>query len=136
MATPAAAANVAALLELVRDCRQRGDAAGQAAALDRLLAADPRNVSALMQRADLYAAAGDARSASSFYLTAIRSAPASGVPKEIAAELARAKEACDRYAREYQDYLLRNLAARGFDAARSSPRLAQSVDLVLGRKRI
>ena len=112
------------------------DATARAAALDRLLAADPRNIQALVQRADLYAAAGDTRSASSFYLTALRMAPPSGLPREVAAELARAKEACDRYALEYQDYLLRSLADRGFDAGRSSRRFAESVDLILGKKRI
>jgi len=108
----------------------------KAAALDRLLASDPRNVRALIQRADLYAAAGDARSASSFYLTAIRSAPAGGVPRELATELARAKAACERYATDYRDHLLRSLAAKGFDPGRSSARFSQSVDLILGQKRI
>ena len=108
----------------------------EAAALDQLLAADPRNIPALMRRADLYAAAGDARSASSFYLMAIRSAPATGLPRELAAELARAKQACDRYAIEYRDFLLQNLAAKGFDPKRSSPRFADSVDIILGQKRI
>jgi aspartyl/asparaginyl beta-hydroxylase (cupin superfamily) len=112
------------------------DSAGEAAALDRLLAADPRNIPALVQRADLYAAVGDARSASSYYLMAIRTAPASGVPRETAALLARAKAACDRFARDFQDHLERSLAAKGFDPARSSPRFAQSLDLILGRKRI
>ena len=114
----------AALAKLAR-CRERGDRRR----LDRLLAADPRNIPALMRRADLYAAAGDARSASSFYLMAIRSAPATGLPRELAAELARAKQACDRYALEYRDFLLRNLAAKGFDPKRSSPRFAESVDI-------
>jgi aspartyl/asparaginyl beta-hydroxylase (cupin superfamily) len=136
MAIQAPASNPAALAKLARDARDRGDAAGEATALERLLAADPRNLPALLRRADLYAAAGDARSASSFYLTAIRLAPPSGVPKELAADLARAKQACDRYALDYRDFLLRGLGAKGFDAARSSPRFAQSVDLVLGQKRI
>ena len=136
MATPAAPANAAALLELARACRERGDSAGEAQALDRLLAAEPRHIPALVRRADLYAAAGDARSASSFYLMALRSAPATGVPKETATLLARAKEACDRFAIDYRDYLLRSLAAKGFDPASSSPRFAQSVDLILGQKRI
>jgi len=136
MATPAAAANTAALLKAARECRERGDAAGQAAALDRLLAADPRNIPALVQRADAYAASGDTRSASSFYLTALRLAPPSGLPREVAAELERARAACDRYAAEYRDYLLRSLAKSGFDPARSSARFAESVDLILGRKRI
>ena len=125
-----------ALLKLARDCRDRGDTAGQAAALDRLLATDQRNIPALIQRADLFAAAGDARSASSFYLMAIRSAPPSGVSREIAVELARAKQACERFALEYQEFLTRNLAAKGFDPSRSSPRFGESLDIILGRKRI
>lgn len=136
MASKAATLNTAALQKLAQDSRQRGDAAAEAEALGRLLATDPRNVPALIRRADLYAAAGDARSASSFYLMALRSAPQSGLPGELAGELARAKQACDRYAVEYRDYLLRSLAAKGFDSARSSPRFAQSVDLILGQKRI
>jgi aspartate beta-hydroxylase len=124
------------LLGLASACRLLSDTAGQVAALDRLLAAEPRNLPALIQRADCFAAAGDTRSASSFYLTAIRSAPPAGAPRELAGELERARQACERYASEYKDYLLQSLAARGFDAARSSPRFAQSVDIVLGNRRI
>ena len=39
------------------------------------------------------------------------------LPKETAALLARAKEACDRFAIDYRDYLLRSLATKGFDPA-------------------
>ena len=136
MGNTAASASASALLDLARDCRSKGDAAGQAAALDRLLAADPRNILALIQRADCFAAVGDARSASSFYLMAIRSAPPGSVPREIAQELARARQTCDRYAADYKDYLLSQLAANGFDPGKSSPRFAQSVDIVLGKKQI
>ena len=136
MASQAPTENPAALAKLARDARDRGDAAAEASALERLLAADPRNLPALIRRADLYAAAGDARSASSFYLMALRLAPPSGVPKEMVADLARAKQACDRYALEYRDFLKRGLAAKGFDPARSSRRFADSVDMVLGQKRI
>ncbi len=136
MASQAPAQDPAALAKSAREARDRGDPAGEAAALERLLAAEPRNIAALIRRADLYAAAGDARSASSFYLMALRLAPPSGLPREIAAELARAKQACDRYAAEYRDYLTQSLGARGFDRARSSRRFADSVDMVLGQKRI
>jgi len=105
-------------------------------AVERLLAAEPRNLLALIQRADFFAAAGDARSASAFYRMALRSAPQSGVPHETAKELARARQASDRYAADYRSYLLRSLADRGFDERRSSPRFAQSVEIVLGRKQI
>ena len=106
------------------------------AALDRLLAVEPRNILALIRRADCFAATGDTRSASAFYLMAIRSAPPAGASREAAQELARARQTCDRYATEYADYLKRSLAAKGFDEEHSSPRFAQSVDIVLGRKQI
>lgn len=136
MANTAASTSASTLFDLARECRRQGDAAGEAAALDRLLATDPRNVQALIRRADCFAAAGDMRSASSFYLMALRSAPAGGVPREIAAELARARQICERYAGEYRDYLLKSLAAKGFVPGGSSPRFAQSVDIVLGAKQI
>ena len=129
MVSPAAPASAAALFDLARQCRERGDAPAEAAALERLLSVEPRHISALVRRADLYAAA-------SFYLMAIRSAPPTGQSRETAALLARAREACDRFAADYRTYLLRSLTAKGFDPATSSPRFAQSVDLVLGQKRI
>ena len=91
MASPAATANPSALLKLARDCRDRGDTAGQVAALDRLLAADQRNIPALIQRADssLRPATRARRPPSTSWRSA--SAPPSGVPREIAEELARAK---------------------------------------------
>ncbi len=106
------------------------------AALDRLLAAEPRNILALIRRADHFAAAGEARSASAFYLMAIRSAPQGAVPPDMARELARARQACDRFAADYKTFLARSLADRGFDPGRSSPRFAQSVDIVLGNRQI
>jgi hypothetical protein len=130
------AVNAQVLLGLARACRLLSDTPGQVAALDRLLAAEPRNIAGLIQRADCFVAEGDTRSASSFYLAAIRSAPPSGVPRELAAELERARKACDGFAAEYRDYLMRSLASNGFDPKQSSTRFAQSVDIVLGTKQI
>ena len=107
------------------------------AAIDRLLAADPRNIRALIQKADHYADAGDARSASAFYMAALRAAQGQGkVQVELAEDLRRAQEICARYAARYKSYLRERLAERGFDATRSSARFAQSLDIVLGEKRI
>ncbi len=107
------------------------------AATARPTTADPRSIRGLIQRADQYAAAGDARSASAFYLAAVRGAPPQGeVPAELAGELRRAQEMCARYAAQYKGYLRERLAAQGFDRATSSPRFAQSLDIVLGEKRI
>ena len=104
---------------------------------DRLAASDPRSVRGLIQRADQFAATGDARSASAFYHAAVRAAPSQGkVPPELAADLRRAQEMCAQYAAQYKSYLREQLAARGFDTVRSSARFAQSLDIILGEKRI
>jgi aspartyl/asparaginyl beta-hydroxylase (cupin superfamily) len=105
--------------------------------IDRVLAAEPRNVRALILKADHLATAGDARSASSFYLAALRAAgPAQQVPPELLPDVQRARAMYERYASQYQDYIVNQLAARGFDRATSSERFAQSLDIVLGKRRI
>ena len=70
------------------------DLEARAAALDRQLAREPRDTRALIERADCYAAAGDTRSAASFYQAAIRSAPQP--PAGRAPDLRRARVACER----------------------------------------
>ena len=105
--------------------------------IEKVLAAEPRNVRALILKADHLANAGDARSASSYYLAALKAAgPPQQAPRDLLPDLQRARSMYERYAREYQDYIVNQLTARGFDPATSSKRFAQSVDIVLGRKRI
>jgi len=106
-------------------------------AIDRLLAADPRNVLALIRKADHFASTGDSRSASAFYLAALRAAPpAAQVPPDLLRELRRAQETCDRYAKDYKGYLRGRLAQQGFDPLRSSGRFARSLDIIFGERRI
>jgi aspartate beta-hydroxylase len=107
------------------------------AAIDRLLATDPRNVPALIAKADHFAAAGDTRSASAFYLAALRAAPpADKVPPTLVPDLRRAQETCARYARQYKDYLRSRLVAHGFNESPAQARFAQSLDIVFGDKKI
>lgn len=129
--------DAATLLALANACQGLGDPAGRLAAVERLLAVEPRNLRALLIKADLLAAAGDSRSAGSFYIAALRNAPpANQVPADLAPDLHRAQEISERYATEYQSYLLDHLRAQGFDARTSSQRFAQSLDIVLGRRKI
>ena len=98
---------------------------------------DPQSIRELIRRADEFAAAGDARSASAFYLAAVRAAaPAERLPADLAADVRRAQAACAGYAAQYKAYLREKLASGGFDPHRSSARFAQSVDIALGEKRI
>jgi aspartyl/asparaginyl beta-hydroxylase (cupin superfamily) len=106
------------------------------AAIDRVLAADPRNVRALIAKADHYVTTGDTRSASAFYLAALRAAPAADkLAPELAPHLRRAQETCARLAREYKDYLRSRLVDKGFDAPEHG-RFAQALDIAFGEKRI
>ena len=105
--------------------------------VERVLAAEPRNVRALILKADYLANAGDARAASSFYMAALKAAgPPQQVARELLPDLQRARSMYERYASQYQDYIVDQLRAHGFDPATSSPRFAQSLDIVLGKKQI
>ena len=105
--------------------------------IERVLAAEPRNVRALILKADHLANSGDARAASSYYLAALKAAgPAQQVPRELLPDLQRARSMYERYANEYQSYIVNQLTARGFNPATSSKRFGQSLDIVLGKKRI
>ncbi len=100
-------------------------------------AAAPADIRGLIRKADDFAAAGDARSASAFYVAALRTAPPPGsVPPDLAADLHRAQQMYAHYMAEYTTYLREQLAAKGFHPDRSSRRFAQSVDIVLGQRRI
>lgn len=130
-------ADTSVLLGLASACRVLDDREGMRAAVDRLLAVEPRNLRALILKADYFTLVGDARSASSFYVMALKSAPPQDqVPPELVSELRRAREMCDRHAAQYQSYLVDQLRTRGFDPATASQRFTQSLDIVLGRKRI
>jgi aspartyl/asparaginyl beta-hydroxylase (cupin superfamily) len=136
-ALAAGSADPMALVGMAHACRATGDAQGASAAVDRLLAADPRNLRGLILKGDLLAEAGEARSASSYYVAAVRSAPPlEQLPADLAADVRRAAATCERYATQYQTYILDQMAAKGFDAQRSSRRFAQSLDIILGKKRI
>lgn len=125
------------LLGLAHACRRLGDEPGMVAAVDRLLAAEPRHTRGLLFKANHFAAKGDARSASAFYQRAVQTAPPAGeLPADLVQDLRRAEEICVQYAVQYKDWLRSQLAARGFDPRRSSPRFAQSLQMVLGEKQV
>jgi aspartyl/asparaginyl beta-hydroxylase (cupin superfamily) len=136
-ALEAGRADGAVLLGVAQACRLLGDEPGMVAAVDRLLAAEPRHTRGLLFRADHYAAKGDSRAAAAYYRRALQTAPAAGeLPADLVPELQRAEAACAQYSAQYKAWLQERLAAKGFDPARSSSRFAQSFDLVLGEKQV
>jgi aspartate beta-hydroxylase len=117
-------------------CRALGDNEAKLAALDEALTLNPRDLRALAMKGDHYAEAGDARAAAAFYRAMVNVAPpAEQLTADLARELGRAQAMIDRYAAEFEDHLRRSLADAGVSEA-ASPRFAQSLDILVGRKRI
>jgi len=117
--------------------RALSDAGAAMAALDRALALEPRNLQALIVKADFFAAAGNARAASAYYRGAVNAARGQeSLPPDLRREVQRAEAAVARYAAEFEAYLDRSLAARGLADGEASRRFRQSLELLYGRKEI
>lgn len=114
-----------------------GDLVALDAAVARALAIEPRNLQALLLRADRLAATGDTRSAAAFYGVAVSiGAQTRNVPPALAAALRRAAEARDRINADVARELDARLAGAGYVPGRSSARFQQSLELLNGRRRI
>ena len=129
-------ANAHVLLLLATACRAQQDPAAEEAALDRLLALDPRGLRALIMKGDCRMRAGDETAAASHYRAALIVAGDAAQPPDVAAELARAEAAVAAYKAGYAGRLEAALAAQGIAPETASPRFRQSLDIIAGRRRI
>ena len=75
-AVSAGPAEVPAWVGLAFACHALKDSVAMLAALERALALDPRNLRALILKADYHTGIGDARTGASYYKAAIIAAPA------------------------------------------------------------
>jgi aspartyl/asparaginyl beta-hydroxylase (cupin superfamily) len=124
-------------LLLAQACRLERDEAGEQAALDRLLAAQPRSLRGLIMRADQLGRAGDVRGAHSFYSLAIQVAEATPeLPPSLASDVARARAAVAASAGLYREHLEQSLAAQGLGSGARSPRLQMALDLMNGDRQV
>ena len=124
-------------LLLAQACRMLGDEAAEAAALDRLLDSEPKNIPALLMRGELHARGEDRRAATSFFQAALGAARAAGqLPPALAAQLDRAADYVRDSGQDYQTHLERSLAERGGDPTAAGPRFAEALDILVGRKSI
>lgn len=124
-------------LGLAAACRSLQDKSAMIDALDKVLTLEPRNLRALIMKADHLAELGDVPSSLAFYRAALKSAATAGrVPPDLANELRRADETCERFAAAYEAYLRKRLAEAGFDSASSSPRFARSVDILHAKREV
>ncbi|HEX8010558.1 MAG TPA: aspartyl/asparaginyl beta-hydroxylase domain-containing protein [Casimicrobiaceae bacterium] len=133
----AGAADAATCLGLAYACRSLKEYAAAHAAVDRALALEPRNLLALILKADHLALEGDQRAASSFYMAAVKAAPpADQLPLDLRNELARARSMCERYATEFETHLRERVIGQGLAARPEAERFLRSLDILFGKKKI
>jgi len=116
-------------------CRAQSDAAAEEAALDRLLAAEPRSVRGLVMKGDCRAAAGDERAAAGYYRAAVMIG-GEGQPPPALQDLRRAEAALAQFKARYTERLEASLAAQGLGPNNRSARFQQSLDIAAGRKQV
>lgn len=108
-----------------------GDHRAALAALDQVLAAQPRNLRALIAKADTLLALGDARAASAFYRVVVDIAPPpSEMPADLRDHVSRAAALCERYARAFETFLRERLRPP------EGSRFDESLDILTGRKKV
>jgi aspartate beta-hydroxylase len=103
-------------------------------AIDATLARDPRDIAALIGKADHLSARGDVRAASAYYLQAVKIAAAIKAPPELHADIARARAACEGLADRIEATLRERLASSGLDGRRGARRFAESLDIMFGHR--
>jgi aspartate beta-hydroxylase len=134
--TAAGRADATVWLAIAMANRSLGDSAEHLAALSEALALEPRNMRALMMKGDHYAALDDHRAAQSFYGAVTKLADAANLlPPDLAADVARAQAALKDYQRQYENHLQAHLEQHGLGGP-GTGRIAESLDLLLGRKAI
>lgn len=122
------------LLEFARSQRSSGAVSASIAALDKILSLQPRNIAALLLKADVLSESGDARGAVSFYAAVAKLAGASSQTSLSQSEVRRAMAMVERYALEFEEHIRSQLAAQGFDDSDFPPRFAKAIDILIGKK--
>lgn len=118
-------------LPLAQACRMTGDAAGEVGALQALLRDQPRNIPGLLLMGDRQRLDGDDRAAMVFYTAALNQA---AVTREVPPWLHPLLRQAEAFKREVSKRFTEHVEA--VVSGTMSPRVAQSVDLLLGRREL
>ncbi|PEQ11206.1 hypothetical protein B2G71_18120 [Novosphingobium sp. PC22D] len=114
-----------------------GDLAGGEAAIDRLLAAEPRNIWGLIIKGDCRAQQSDSRAATAFFKAALDAAARlpSRTP-DLETALGRVQQRLASLANRFEDDLRARLAEAGVGESGASPRIAEALDILTGRREV
>lgn len=131
-------ANTQIWMFLAAACQAMGDRAAEEQALDAALALDPSLIRAQIMKGDCRVHFADHGGALSFYQLALRWAEAAQqqLPADLSSEVERARRAVADYAEKGEAAREQALTARGFPADERSPRFAQALEIMAGRKQI
>ncbi len=132
----AGAADAPIWLMLAHAATVQKDIDTKIAAIDSALAIAPRDVHALIAKADHLAMQGDQRAAASYYSTALQNAPPiEKAPPRLREALNRARAASGSIAREVEDFVRARLADDGLSSSYAPARFSRAVDILFERKR-
>ncbi|HEY0629509.1 MAG TPA: aspartyl/asparaginyl beta-hydroxylase domain-containing protein [Sphingomicrobium sp.] len=134
--TAAGRANAQVWLYLAVACRAEQDHGAEEAALDQLLAIEPRAVRARILKGDCRYRAGDEPDAARFYQSALRLAQGQRLPDELRTELRRAEAALGELERRIEERREATLTEQGLPPGSRSARFQQALDISAGRKEI
>lgn len=116
---------------LAQTCNRLGDRIGEAAALQRILDTDIRNLPAMLAMGNNLLARGDERAATSWFRAALAQAAATGAPPQMQPLLAHAQDAIAQSSRRFEDHLMAAIADLP-----TLPRIAQATELLLGKSQL
>lgn len=124
-------------LLLAQACRLERDDQGEVAALDKLLAEQPRHLRGLIMKGDWLDRAGDRRGSQTFYKLAVDVAALAGeLPPNLAAEVGRAAAALDQGRKDYRAHLDEAMMRAGFPANTLRGRVRDALALMNGEKQL
>ncbi len=127
--------DLGAWLGLAYACRALGDMTAMLTAVEMALSIDPRNIRALIMKADDLSARGEDRAAAGEYRAALRQVqPNMQIPPDLMRELHRAKTASDRYASQFESHLRGALQSAGLGDDTKGARVEEALDILLGKK--
>lgn len=122
-------------LLLAQACAALGDDLATHLALDKVLAADPTNLYAMIMKGDLVASAGDEKAAIAWYNQSLRIAEVTAPhPQDLLDRLQRAQQARDAAAGRFHAHLGKTMASAGVDPRQSPPRFLEALEIMAGRK--
>jgi aspartate beta-hydroxylase len=126
-----------ACIMLAIACQKLGDMEAAQNAIDTALAHDPRNIHALLMKAERLAATGNTRGAAQFYGAAVALASTvRDLPPMLVEFVRHAAEARDRIGAHFEAHLRAGLGAAASELLAASPRFERSVGMLAGNRQV